>query len=149
MKWILGAVLALALGWYFANDMLQVHGLAIVQDGQWEIIASGWKIISAMWPIWGIIALASALFFVSFLWFFTNNEEQLSLEYEEKFKQALQDASKQDKKLLDEVLHLSQRENALEAKIEALHDEKKELVKKINHQHSTIQRLHKKISKFC
>jgi len=149
MKWILGAALALALSWYFANDMLQVHGLAIVQDGQWEIIAIGWKIISAMWPIWGIIALASALFFVSFLWFFTNNEEQLALEYEEKLKQALQDASKQDKKLLDEVLHLSRRENALESKIEALHDEKEELVKKINHQHSTIQRLHKKISKFC
>lgn len=144
MKWILGAVLAALVGLYFANDMLQVHGLATVQNGEWKIVAQGWKIIFTMWPIWGIIALASALFFVLFAWYFTNNEEEQALEYEEKLKQALQNAPKQDKKLLDEVLHLHQQNNALGAKIEALKDANQELLSKINHQHSTIQRLHKK-----
>jgi len=147
MKWILGAVLALVVGWYFANDMLQAHGLAIVQDGQWKIIASGWKIIPAMWPIWGIIALAFALFCVLFAWYFTNNEEKLALEYEVKLKQTLQDAPKEDKKLIDEVLYLSKQETILTAKIRSLESEKEGLVSKINHQHSTIQRLYKKIEK--
>ena len=147
MKWILGAVLSAILGLYFADEMLQNLGLAVVVGDKWQIKATGWHIIGAMWPIWGIIALGGGLFFALFLWFFVNNEKQLALDYEEKLKQGLQDAHKQDVKLVDEVLHMNQQNNALEAKIKALIDEKQELVSKINHQHATIQRLHKKIDK--
>jgi len=147
MKWIFGAVLSAIIGLYFADEMLQKLGLAALAENKWQIKATGWHILAAMWPVWGIIALGGGLFFALVLWFFASNEKQLALEYEEKLKQGLQNAHKQDAKLLNEVLHLAQRENALEAKIKSLCDEKEELFYKINHQHSTIQRLHNKIDK--
>jgi len=147
MKWILGAVLSAIIGLYFADEMLQNLGLAALVGEKWQIKATGWHILAAMWPIWGIIAVCGGLFFVLFLWFFLDKQEELAKDYEEKLKQGLQDAHNQDVKLADEVLHMNQQNNALEAKIKAMHDEKQELVKKINHQHSTVQRLHKKIDK--
>lgn len=149
MKWGLGALLSGTVGWYFSNDMLQGLGLvSLDSNGKWQIVAVQWHIIGAMWPVWIIIALSGSLCFTLWIWLLSNNEKTLAQEYEEKLKEVLNNTSKEDKKLLDEVLYLTQHKNNLTKEINVLRVDKEKLVSKINHQHSTIQRLHTKINNF-
>ena len=147
MKWFIFAAFAAVLTWYFANENLQEHALVVVQDGQYKIVAHSWHILGKLWPAWLILILGGGAVTGLVLYFFSSEEEKMKDEFERRvaeiskdYASKLEQKSQQDKQLLGEVLRLNNRNKELEGQIE-------ELIGNNKHQHSTIQRLHKKIKK--
>jgi septal ring factor EnvC (AmiA/AmiB activator) len=145
MKWILGAILAAVIAWYFANETLQYLGLAIVQNDEWKIMATGWHILAKMWPVIVIILLGAGIVIALVLLFFSASEQKQKDEFEKR----LSEAKSNDMELLNKLhrdlaLEKQTLSNALKQTKRAKAENEK-LISKINHQHSTIQRLHKKI----
>jgi len=147
MKWIIFAVFAACLTWYFANETLQTYGLAVVQNGEWKVIANSWHIFGKLWPAVLIIFVGTGLTFALVLPLFFFSEEKQNEEFEKRLDAA-------NSKNIDLISNLHskislEKKNVTDAvrQIKKAHFENEELVRKINHQHATIQRLHKKIDR--
>jgi len=141
-----GFIIALvaAIAFYFANISLSELSLATHSDSGWKIIATGWHIFGKMWPVMLAIIIGMGIITAVILHFLSASEEkdkeslekqlkEISDDYAFKLEQAFHD----DQKLVDKILTLRDEKEALERKV----------LSKVNHQHSTIQRLHKKISR--
>jgi len=142
MKWILGAILAAVIAWYFANETLQYLGLAIVQNDKWKIMATGWHILAKLWPVVVIILLGAGIVTGLVLLFFSSKEKKQKDEYEKKLKENTEKIFADMCKAEAKTTHLYQENEQLKKSFNA---KEKGYLSKIDHQHSTIQRLHKKI----
>lgn len=147
MKWFIFAAFAACLAWYFSNETLQNLGLFLHHKNEWRNIATGWHILGKLWPVWLILILGGGLVTGLVLYFFSSTEEKMKDGFEKRvaeiskdYASRLEQKGQQDKQLLGEVLRLSNEKKGLEGQIE-------ELIGDNKHQHSTIQRLHKKIKK--
>ena len=147
MKWFIFAAFAAALTWYFGNEALQNLGLFVLHHNKWHNIAEGWHILGKLWPVWLILIIGSGFTLALILYFFSSEEEKMKDKFEKRvaeiskdYASKLEQKAQQDKQLLGEVLRLNNEKKGLERQIE-------ELIGDNKHQHSTIQRLHKKIKK--
>jgi len=84
MKWFIFSAFAGCLTLYFANENLHNIGLAVVQDGEWQITASGWEVLTKVWPVWLIIGLGAGLAIILSLSFFSYSEEKMKGQYKNK-----------------------------------------------------------------
>jgi uncharacterized protein HemX len=165
MKWFIFAAFAAVLTWYFANENLQEYALVVVQDGKYKIVAHSWHILAKLWPVWLILILGIGVVTALVLYFFSNEEEKMQDEFENKLKKAEKDYQKQLSDI--EKMQASQIENLFHAqttngnhlqnayaetarikqKLEQQEDENALLINRIKGKDAVILRLEKKIKK--
>jgi len=165
MKWFIFAAFAAVLTWYFANENLQEYALAVVQNGQYKVVAHSWHILGKMWLVWLILILGIGVVTALVLHFFSDTEEKMQDEFETKLKRAKKDYQKQLSDI--EKIQASQIENLFHAqttngnhlqnayaetarikqKLEHQEDENTLLINKIKGKDAVILRLDRKIKK--
>jgi len=148
MRWFLIAVFSALITWYFADQSLTDLILAQEVGEGWQKIAVGWHIIPKIWLTLLIIAVGAGVAAALVISSFSFREQKLQNEFEQKIKELNEKNSESNSDILQDakqsancVAQLEIREFRLK---EQFAKREEELISKINHQHSTIQRLHKK-----
>jgi len=141
MKWFIFAAFAAALTWYFGNETLQNMGLAALQNGKWKVVETGWHILFKMWPGLLILGAGAGVTIVFVYYFLFSKEEEMKDEYDKKLKEMFEKSIADMKQTETKTTQLYQENEQLKKNF---YDKEQEYLSKINHQHSIIQRLHKK-----
>ena len=151
MRWFLIALCTALITWYFADQSLADLILAQKVQGGWTKIAAGWHIISEIWLTLLIIATGAGGVTALLIASFSFREQKIQDKFEQRIKELNEKNTESNLDIMKDARESSKRAAQLEIREfelkEGFSKQKQELISKINHQHATIQRLHKKIQR--